>query len=285
MSPPRYTRRSALRLGALVLVNSVAGCTATNDQSTPDGTSTSGDSTTTSRPETGPPDMLAMGETATSEEGVSVTISDPRVRKIIFSPDEGTITHRYPAGEPNSQFLVVSVTTAGSAISDLALAPVVGDTRRETQGYRETTSPGSDGTLSFQVSLVDPGSAALEWESEAGDRYRWTLPDAVLEDLGRAPEFGVTDFSVPDSIPRGDPFTASITVENTGDRDGRFLAVILDEGASSVPLHSMFTLTIPVGETVSRDLAGREIQGDRDSVTAILDWGIEERTDTLSVSD
>lgn len=284
MSPPSYTRRSALRLGALGLLSSVAGCSAANDDET-DETTTSVDTTTTTQTETDSPETLAMGETATSEDGVSVTVSNPRVRKIIFSPDEGTITHRYPAGEPNSQFLSVSVATNSDDISGLALAPVIGDTRRETQAYRETTSPGSDGTLNFQVSLVDTESAAIEWAPESGDRYRWQLPTSVVENLGRTPEFGVRDFSVPDSIPRGDPFTASLTVENTGDRDGRFLAVILDQGSGSVPLHAMFTMQVPVGETVSRELSGREIQGDRSSVTAILDWGIEERTATVSISE
>lgn len=284
MSPPGYTRRSALRLGALGLLSSVAGCSAANDDET-DGTTTSGTATTTTLSETDSPETLAMGETATSEDDVSVTVSNPRVRKIIFSPDEGTITHRYPAGEPNSQFLSVSVTTNSPDISALDLAPVIGDTRRETQAYRESASPGSDGTLSFQVSLVDTESAALEWAPGSGARYRWPVPTSVVETLGRTPDFGVTDFSVPDSIPRGDPFTASLTVENTGDRDGRFLGVVLDEGGSSVPLHAMFTMQVPVGETVSRELSGREIQDDRSSVTALLDWGIEERTATVSISD
>lgn len=284
MSPPGYTRRSALRLGALGLLSSVAGCSAANDDET-DGTTTSGTATTTTQSETDSPETLAMGETATSEDDVSVTVSNPRVRKIIFSPDEGTITHRYPAGEPNSQFLSVSVTTNSPDISALDLAPVIGDTRRETQAYRESASPGSDGTLSFQVSLVDTESAALEWAPGSGARYRWPVPTSVVETLGRTPDFGVTDFSVPDSIPRGDPFTASLTVENTGDRDGRFLGVVLDEGGSSVPLHAMFTMQVPVGETVSRELSGREIQDDRSSVTALLDWGIEERTATVSISD
>lgn len=145
--------------------------------------------------------------------------------------------------------------------------------------------PGSEGNLAFQLSIIDTASGAIEWAPETGDRYGWPLPDSVVEDLGRTPEFGVTEFSVPDSIPRGDPFTSSITVENTGDRDGRFLAVVLDEGASSVPLQSKFTMEVPVGETVSRDLIGREIEDDRDSVTRVLDWGIEERQGTVSISE
>lgn len=282
MSPPRYTRRAALRIAAAGLVGSAAGCSAVTDDLSE---TTDPDDSTTPTSNSDTADSLDMGERATSDDGVSVTITDPQVRKIFFSPDEGTITHRYPAGEPYSQFIVASISTDGPDIDTLELDPVIDGNRRETQAYRRNASPGSEGYLAFQVSIADIASGAIEWAPETGDRYRWSLPGSLVEDLGLTPEFGVTEFSVPDSIPGGDPFTAAITVENTGDRDGRFLAVVLDEGASSVPLQSMFAMEIPVGETVSRELTGREVETDRDSVTGVLDWGIDERRATVSISD
>lgn len=225
-----------------------------------------------------------MGETATSSAGVSVSISAPRVRKIIYTPDVGSIAHSYPAGTPDSQFLTVSISAQGKDFTALRLAPVITETRHESQAYRHSHTPGGSGLLSFQVPIVQTRSGAIEWQPSAAEQYRWELPESVVSSLGSSPRFTVEQFDTPDSITRGDPFTARLTVTNTGDRDGRFLAVVLGEGPSSVPLVDVFTVPVPMGETATRDISGREVEVDQSSTKVILDWGIAEQRDTFSIS-
>lgn len=282
---PRYTRRSVLRLGGLGLLSAVAGCMASSDseqsrQPSPTATKTPG----TSRPPTSSSRTLSMGETATSTDGVSVTISAPKVRKIIFTPDVGSIAHSYPAGTSDSQFLGVAVSTQATDITSLQLAPVIDGSAYKTEPYRHTFNPGKSGRLSFQLPVVQAQRGAVVWRPSADEQYRWTLPDSVLTMIGSAPRFKVTQFAVPDSITRGNPFRATLTVRNAGNRDGRFLAVVLTEGPSSVPLIGEFTSAVPVGETITRDLSGRGVDVERSSMTAILDWGINEQQASFSIT-
>lgn len=288
---PRYTRRSALHLGTLGVMSAVAGCVTSNDESTSPTTTTTGETTTSngttvdSETATSISKTLSMGETATSAKGASVTVSDPRVRKIIFTPDVGSSVHAYPAGTTQSQFLVVSVSAQGRDITSLHLAPVLDGTRQESQTYRHTFTPGRSGLLSFQVPVVQAEKGAVEWRPSSTEQYRWTLPNPVVKNIGSSPRFEVKKFAVPDTITRGNPFTASLTVTNTGDRDGRFLAVVLTEGSSSVPLADEFHVSVPAGKTVTHDLSGRPVEVERSSMTAILDWGINEQQASFSITE
>lgn len=287
----RYTRRSALRLGSLGFVSGVAGCLASNDEpasptSTATGETTTSDETTAvSETRTSVSETLSMGETVTSANGVSVTISAPRVRKIIFSPDVGSLAHTYPAGVAESQFLGVSVSTEATEITTLQLTPVVDETQHESQTYRHTRNQESSGRRSFKVPVVQAQSGVIEWRPSSEEQYRWTLPNNVVKNIGSSPRFEVNQFAVPDTITRGNRFTASLTVTNSGGRDGRFLAVVLTEGSSSVPLVSKFTVSVPKGETVTRDVSGSEVEVERSSMTAILDWGIDTQKASFSITE
>lgn len=235
---------------------------------------TTGNSGTTTSPSVR---TLALSETATSRAGVSVTVSAPAVRKVVYTIDEGTLTHSYPAGAPDSQFLVISISTDGPEVTSLRLHPLLDGQRGRSRSYRLEVDPGSAGRLAFPVRVSPVETAAIEWRPSEGERYRWSLPAETVADLGRSPRFEVTEFDVADSLERGDPFGATLAVANHGDRDGRFLAVVLPEGASSVPLVSEFTVPVPAGESVTRDLSGRPISLDPSDLTAILDWGIDRR--------
>jgi hypothetical protein len=214
-----------------------------------------------------------------------VTISEPQVRKIIFTPDVGSSAHAYPAGKTNSLFLAVSVSTQGTDITSLQLILLLDGTQQGSQTYRHGFDPGSSGKLSFQLPIAQAQSGAIEWRPSSDKQYRWQLPDSVVANIGASPRFKVEEFAVPETITRGNPFTASLTVTNTGERDGRFLAVVLNEGASSVPLVAEFTVPIPAGQTVAHDLSGQSIEGEQSSMTAILDWGINELKTSFSISD
>jgi len=266
MPSSRYTRRASLRLGGLGLMSAVAGCStfSADDES--------------SR-------TLSVGETATGSDGVEVTVSDPQVRKIIFTPDVGSSVHAYPTGKTDSLFLTVSVSTEDADITSLQLAPLLDGTQHGNRTYRHSFKSGSSGKLSFRLPIAQAQSGAIAWRPSSDEQYRWQLPDSVVAKIGASPRFEVEGFAVPAMSKRGNPFTASLTVANTGERDGRFLAVILNEGPSSVPLVSEFTVPVSAGQTVTQDLSGRAIEGEQSSVTAILDWGINELQASFSISD
>jgi hypothetical protein len=282
--PSRYTRRSALRLSGLGLVSAVAGCsTSTADKETTPTTANGNSATSETSPS--PSQTLSVGETATSSDGVVVTISEPQVRKIILTPDVVSSVHAYPAGKTNSLFLAVSVSTQGTDITSLQLAPLLDGTRQESQTYRHASNSESSGKVSFQLPIAQAQSGAVEWRPSSDEQYRWQLPDSVVRNIGASPRFKLEDFAVPETITRGNSFTASLTVTNTGERDGHFLAVVLDGSSSSVPLVSEFMIPISVGQTVTHNLSGRSIEGERSSMTAILDWGINELQRSFSISE
>ena len=91
-------------------------------------------------------------------------------------------------------------------------------------------------------------------------------------------------FGVPDPIERGSDFRATLEVGNRGDGEGRFLGVVYDAGAGSVPLVAEFAVDVPVGGSVTKELTGREVGGDRSSATAILDWGLDRREASFSLT-
>ncbi|WP_338729487.1 hypothetical protein [Haladaptatus sp. DJG-WS-42] len=278
------SRRALLSTIVVGLAPIGSGCV---DGQSP-GTPTDSETTQSTPPPTASPTerktTLSLGETATSSDGVTVTISEPQVRKIIYTPDVGGGTHKRPAGETNAQFLGFDVETAETEISSLEFTPVLDGTRTESKVYRTDFVPGQSTRLSLLVPVQAVESGAIEWTVSADEQYRWTLPDAVLTKLAKSPEFE-TEFSVPESIPRGDSFTASIDVTNTGDRDGRFLAVVLDQGAGSLPLVPKFTFPVSIGETVSRELSGEAVRTDSSEMTAIFDWGLERQTASFAVTD
>ncbi|WP_332899717.1 hypothetical protein [Haladaptatus sp. CMSO5] len=251
---------------------------------TPTNTETAQSPPTTAKTPTKREATLSLGETATSSDGVSVTIAEAAVRKIIFTPDVGGGTHKRPASEPDAQFLGFDVETAETEISSLEFTAVLDGIPTESKVYRTDFVPGHSTRLNLLVPVQAVESGAIEWAVSPDEHYRWTLPDAVWTKLAKSPEFE-TEFAVPESIPRGEPFAASVEVTNTGNRDGRFLGIVLDQGAGSLPLVSEFTFPVSVGETVSRDLSGRAVNSESGRATAIFDWGLERQTATFTVTE
>lgn len=230
-------------------------------------------------------ESLDLGESAERPDGTPVTVSAVRLRKIVYSVDVGTMVHPFPGGDADAQFLVADVSTAeGGDVSSLPLAVSLDGDVVTDDAYRIEPAPGASGALAFRVPIAEPAAGAVEWRPSPERRYRWTLPESVLAAVGRSPTFEVRRFDVPDAIERGDRFTATLAVENVGDRDGRFLAAVYDQGGSSVPLVPKFAFDVPVGASVTRELSGGTVEGDRSNVTAVLDWGVDRSEASFSVS-
>ena len=226
-----------------------------------------------------------LGESAESRGGTPVTVSAARLRKIVHSVDVGPMVHPYPGGDADAQFLVVDVSTAdGGDVASLPLAVALDGDEVTDDAYRLAVRPGASGALAFRVPISEPAAGAVEWRPSAGRRYRWTLPESVLAAVARSPAFEVRRFDVPDAVGRGERFEATLEVGNVGERDGRFLAAVYDRGSSSVPLVTRFAFDVPVGESVTSELSGRTVEGDRSDVTAILDWGVDRREASFELS-
>lgn len=290
---PTYSRRSALRLTGLAAVSAVAGCGSDGGES-PSTARTTGSTasdgapgqTTGSEPTAsgGADDTLAMGTTVSSEDGRSVTVARARLQSIVVTPDEGSGSHARPVGRAGTQFLTVDVSTGRSDIDGLALDAVLDGDPQGSSAVRHNFRPGTSGPLSLAVPVTDVRQGAVEWEPTSGERHLWELPAPVVSSVGSAPAFDAVTFDVPASQASGEPFTATLTVSNGGDRDGVFRAMVLDEGASSLPLAGSIAVSVGADETVTRDISGATLTTTGSDVTAVLDWGLGERRATVSVT-
>lgn len=288
MAPQRTTRRTALQICGLGLVGVVAGCS--SDEGTPATTRT--ETATSTRSTVGTSDdqtttpasqaTASMGESV-SAGGTTVTVSEPQVRKIIYTPDAPPSHHVYPAGDTQSQFLTVAVETDGTDPTDLSLRPVLDDTPRSLGVYKISGDSGQRDRIGFQVPVESIARGVIEWQTPSGQRHRWALPDSEVAALGASPQFAVEAFDVPGELERDERFSATVTVRNTGERDGRFLGHVIDEGASSVPFAGPFEVPVATGETVTREITGTEVRRDPGETTAILDWGLGTSSESLTV--
>lgn len=131
------------------------------------------------------------------------------------------------------------------------------------------------GTLvGFPVPVAPADAAAVVWTGDGGgnDTPRWRLPAGITESLGTAPQFSVEALQTPPWTDRTGEFPVRVTVSNTGDRDGRFLAefgvaVISDVGETA--------FEVPAGETVERCLlaATGHVAAGYSSLPVVLDTG------------
>lgn len=281
------TRRSVLRLAGLGVVSAVAGCSSSDDEASsetvasPRASDASGSTATPNRSAT--VETLAMGATATSDR--SVTVSDPRLRTVVVAHGDDSDVHTRPVGTVGSQFLSVVVSTDEGDLARISLDAVLDGEPQGSALYRDSIQPGNSGRVHLQIPVRQAQQGAVEWRAGDGERFRWTLPSSVVSRVGLAPSFEVTAFDVPAELSRGEQFTGSVTVSNTGERAGTFRAMVLNQGASSLPLAGSVTVPVDVGETVTHDISGATLMSSQSTVTAVLDWGLGERRATFSVTE
>ena len=95
--------------------------------------------------------------------------------------------------------------------------------------------------LSVPVRSVEAAAVVLE----AGDGPAWRLPAAARERLAAAPEYHVHDAALREA---GDGTVLDLVVENRGDRDGTFRAVVAS--ASGGDMDAPVRLPVAAGETL-----------------------------------
>jgi hypothetical protein len=171
-------------------------------------------------------------------DGVSVTVSNPRVRYAI--PVAGA--HVLPLTTDVGQWVVVDVTIDGEPAKrlDERFGYAVDDSAGRESEPRSTTEHGAFG-VPFPVG--DHDTAAVRWRPGAETAVDWTLPEAVLESLAATPAFRVTSFG---SEVRDGERVVKLTVKNDGGRDGQFLGRVSFEGFSG---GDMVSFSVPAGES------------------------------------
>jgi hypothetical protein len=166
-------------------------------------------------------------------------------------------------GDRDEQFVVARLDARGGAapaVEDLALS-VDGETYTAETGtdtgyggwalfdYEAAYDPDDDprGWLYFTLANpVDADEAALTWpggESSLGESER--------AELARSPtDFEVQSFEAPEVVDVGERAEATLTVENTGDADGVFVAAVNRSGprVAHAP-DGAVRLSVPAGET------------------------------------
>ena len=103
---------------------------------------------------------------------------------------------------------------------------------------------------------ADTAALALERERDV----RWALPSSTLDRLAAHPEIRVLDASV---VERNGESALRLELENTGDRDGVFRAVVISPVGADID--DEITVKVPEGETVTETIQNQVIE----------DWGTE----------
>lgn len=283
MSPP--SRRAYLASAATSLSAIVAGCARTDGSPVESTTHSSAQTTTAANTTGNGAPVLEAGERFSTNGDASVRIADPAVYRSVTTTEQVS-HHTYEVVEYPStgQYLVVRVGTTGTRTEPVELPLTVrADAEYGVEMERIYVGGQESLRVGFHLPRMDVDDVGIVWD--AGEsRPLWKLEAAVVEKLSAVPEFSVESWDVPTSVERGSTFEVSVTVENTGDRDGRFLTE-LDADIGSLPLDEVST-TVQAGKTKTATflLRPRTYSGIGE-FPVVLDWGAGRRTQSVSVTD
>lgn len=258
---PRLTRRDYLRGGACATGLALAGCVelGRSDGASEPGLLPSGSAS------------LAPGETYETGRGWSLTVGTVRVRDGVVAVGS---THPDPLyADEGEQFVVADATVAGDGAPDPGDLDLFAetDTRQESRGRYVRTDPDERGRrqrYAFPVPASPrPEEGAVVWRPPDADPVRWTLPETVLNAVAAPPRFELHEFEVDDAP--GDDVEVKLTVGNTGEGDGLFLAEV---GHAAVSDQPEVRVGVAVGEIVTaRRRVWAPFDG-RDELPVVLRW-------------
>lgn len=312
-------RRLLALLGSTTLL---AGCSAMDgDSGTESPTDGDGSTPTTTAPTDGgasptdtTPEPLELGDAYRTADGSTLTVTDAHLARSVFDlvyPDAVE-----PLAPTDSQFVFLTI---GLDDSD-ALAPspdslhleidderVVGrasvgdadvDLRLSVPNEFVHTTPGTAdeqdyerATVGFEVPLdLDPDQVSVEWRGDEGETARWVWGEDLVRNLGRPPEFRVTEIDHPDSFVCGERYLASITVANEGGRTEEFRAIFPATEPIAEEQTTGFSGSVPASDRATLKaylefpppLRTDECDDDVDAATFVLDWGLDTQEITMS---
>lgn len=264
------SRRALLAL----LASGVGGCLGQSDDEAATPTLTSTPTTTTAERDDEPTERgeyalvrRSVGESV-SVLGGDVTVENPRVRKSVVVDQ-----HTSPvAMHRGTQFVVVDVpyTLSDPDLGHRFRAFLEG---RPAAGRSTAVRAGARDELT--VAAPAPAQAVDEvgiaWVRGLPDSVLWSLPSAIGDQLGREPVFtvhGVTRRA-------GDDVVVQFDVENTGDRDGTFHAVVRNTAAQDA--YDVVSFDVPVDRRVT-ETAEPSVETDPGRTEPLLvEWGTGSR--------
>ena len=214
---------------------------------------------------------VGFGDPATID-GRTLTLANPRIRKGIV--EDAGIWQDVRCGD--GQFLVVDATTAGPVadrLPDIDLTSVVGENEVVEDVFltvegRPGDAPRSPARwdqrrIAFAFPDDPPDAAAVRWRV-AGETARWPLDADQRERLGVEPAFRLSAFEV---VRAGEDVRVTLQVDNTGDREGRFLAKCSHERVEDAS--SVITATVSPADSASYSGVPRILQGIADAAPTV----------------
>ena len=200
--------------------------------------------------------------------GGTVTVERPRVRKSVVVDQ-----HTSPvAMRRGAQFVVVDV-------PNTLREPDLGRRFRVLLDGRPAagrSTPVRSGTPD-QLAVAAPAPARsvdrleIAWVRGLPDSVVWTLPASVGDRLAREPVFTVHDVT----RLTGGELTVRFDVENTGDRDGRFNAVVRNTAAADA--YDVVSFEVPGGERVGESTEPAVETDPGGSPPLLVEWGTGSR--------
>lgn len=237
-------------------------------------------------------ETIEMGESYETADGRIVTVQDVSLRKLIRSTSVGSSNHIDVACLDGHQFAVVDVdaldTHGNSILEDVRFSLEIDDERfpRDDQHWYWAIPPGLHdwpGIPAFPAPITDASSAFVLWLRETAPPVRWRVPTDTVDRFSWAPAFAVQSVEVPETVSRGSVFDASVTVANTGDRDGRF---VTEFGAGPISDHGEITVDVPAGtEKTHTEQLNPHYPESADEIDVTLNWGCDRTTQTVTVTD
>lgn len=218
---------------------------------------------------------LAVGGTATVG-GPSVRVTDARLAEAVFLDHDlfRSVEHR-----DGWQFVLADASTADVPLGDLAFSLVVdGESNRaefDPTAVSDDGMAGTDenaageGTVGLPVPVAPASRAGIAVEYD-GETATWWLDSRLVGRLDRVPAFAVHEAQIAAS----DEVAIRFAVENDGDRDGTFRALVAPADAADVDHPVAFD--VPAGETELHEHPLDE-RPDAESVRVVSEWSADSR--------
>lgn len=260
----RRSRRETLQAGICLFSSTLAGCL-------------TGTGTPTEPPEE--PVSLAPGESFETADGWSLTVELVGVQIAVVRA--GTV-HSDPVYGDDEQYVVADVATDdGPDPADLNVFVRTDTQDRSNRRYVRADSNVADLRQRFGYAVPvspAPSDGAVVWEPDDERGVRWELPADLLDQIARPPAFDLQGFEAEDAP--GDEVEVTLTVANTGEGDGTFVAEVGDAEVSDQP--EVF-VDVPAGETVTVERRAWAAFVN-DEVTVVVRWRGERLERTVDES-
>lgn len=246
--------RRALLAGTGMAIATLAGCA----RETKGGgrTGTLHDGTTEATRSATVPQRLALGESATLDDGTSLRVADPTVQASVIADHSEFLSIEREEG---LQFVVVDVTGDAPFEPSSFLSKRNGDILPPPQTphrIRGVTRACGGTCISVPVEAESVRSAGIAYRVDEEISAVWDLDDATVTALSHVPDLRLRGAVISDE---GGDVGIEFTVDNVGKRDGVFLALVIPARVADVEEPVGFP--VPPDETVVETVVPSEVQG------------------------